>query len=158
MKKGSIWDLLIFILGAELVGAISGIISGSSGGIYTDFAQPPLAPPAWVFPVVWVVLYALMGVSAYLVYSSQAEQPRINRALMLYALQLFVNFWWSIIFFRFELLLGSVITIFILLVLVALMIISFVRVKPSAAYLNLPYLVWLAFAAYLNIGILVLNS
>lgn len=158
MKKGNICDLLIFIFGTELVGLISAIISGNSTGIYTEFIQPPLSPPAWVFPVVWVILYALMGFSAYLVYNSDVEKRSINRALMKYTMQLFVNFWWSIIFFRFELLLGSVITIVILLVLVALMILSFIKIRKAAAYLNLPYLAWLAFATYLNIGIYALNS
>ena len=90
-------ELLIFIVSAELVGALSAMITGD----FDRYASPPLMPPSWLFPVVWAVLYALMGISAYLIYFSDSSADK-KRALWLYAAQLAVNFSWSIVFFKYE--------------------------------------------------------
>ena len=158
MKIKSYTELFIFIVTAELVGVLSALVTGDFGGFFDKYAQPPLMPPAWVFPVVWVILYALMGISAYLVYSSDGSDEAKKRALRIYAAQLAVNFSWSIVFFRFEELWGAAGVIILLLVLVILMILSFKKVSPLAAALNIPYLLWVLFASYLNIATAVINK
>ena len=100
MKNFKWSDLFIFIISAELVGAVSALLSGGFTDYYGSLIQPPLSPPAILFPIVWTILYALMGWSAYLIYSEE-DAPDRAKALILYAVQLAVNFSWSIIFFRF---------------------------------------------------------
>lgn len=156
MKQIKWSELLISIGIAELTGILSAVLSGNSRGFYEELVQAPLAPPGIVFPLVWTVLYALMGVSAYLIEQS-GDGVKKQGAQRVYAAQLFVNFLWSIVFFRFERIGLSVLLILLLIALVVLMIYRFYKIKPLAAYLNLPYLLWLLFAAYLNIGVFVLN-
>ena len=158
MKIKSYTELFIFIVTAELVGVLSALVTGNFSGFFDKFTPPPLLPPAVVFPVVWVILYAFMGISAYLVYSSDGSDEAKKRALRIYAAQLAVNFSWSIVFFRFEELWGAAGVIILLLVLVILMILSFKKVSPLAAALNIPYLLWVLFASYLNIATAVINK
>lgn len=155
MKRQKITERLIFIAATELVGALSGILAGNSFSFYRELIKPPFSPPGWLFPVMWAILYALMGISAFMIYSSDAKEK--CKALIVYGTQLFVNFMWSIVFFRFQLLGLSVAVILTLLALVLTMIIIFRKIRPVAAYLNIPYLLWIIFASYLNIGILLLN-
>lgn len=157
MKKIKITDLLIFIVGTELVGVLSGIIAGNSFSFYKEIVRPPFSPPGWIFPIVWIILYALMGISAYFIYTSKATVRQKNFALAVYGIQLVVNFLWSIVFFRLKMLGFSVAIILLLLLLIVVMICVFYRIRPVAAYLNIPYLLWTAFASYLNIGLLILN-
>ena len=157
MKKFSLTDLLIFIVSAELTGAVSALLSGGFSSLYAEIQNPPLSPPGWVFPVVWTVLYALMGTGAYLVYRSEDAGNERTASLGLYVIQLGVNFLWSIIFFRFRLFPVAAFTALILLILAAAMVNEFRRVSRTAALINLPYLVWLAFAAYLSFGVWILN-
>lgn len=157
MKKIKWTDLFIFIIGTELVGALSSLLSGDFSAFYSELAKPTLAPPGIVFPIVWAILYLLMGISAYLVYASDAEPSQKTAALTLYAMQLFVNFMWSIVFFRFKLLSAAIIVVLLLIVLVTAMIVKFRQIRPLSAYLNIPYLLWIMFAAYLNIGFAILN-
>ncbi|MDO5149525.1 MAG: TspO/MBR family protein [Oscillospiraceae bacterium] len=156
MKKNKITELLISIILAELVGSLSALFSGSSFSLFRELNKPPFSPPGWIFPVVWTVLYALMGFSAYIIYSSDSKEK--SRALVIYGAQLFVNFLWSIVFFRFELLKLSVAVILILLTLVTIMILKFRKISRTAAFLNIPYLIWIMYATWLNIGIAVLND
>ncbi|MBR1528297.1 MAG: tryptophan-rich sensory protein [Oscillospiraceae bacterium] len=156
MKKADLKVLLFFIIGTELVGGLSGLLSGGNfSEFYQSLNQPPFAPPGWLFPVMWTILYALMGISAYQIY--QSDDHRKLPALRLYAIQLAVNFLWSIVFFRFRSLSGAVFVILLLLILIILMMIKFKKIRKSAAWLNLPYLLWTAFASYLTIGIYLLN-
>lgn len=156
--KGIKWtELLIFVIGTELVGALSALFAGDFSSFYNGLNQPPLAPPGIVFPIVWTILYALMGISAYLIYDSEDISGERSEALGVYAAQLFVNFMWSIVFFRFEKPEAAAVVIILLAVLVAAMILKFRKISPAAAYLNIPYLLWVIFAAYLNIGVVVLN-
>lgn len=158
MKSIRWTELIIFIVSAELTGAISALLAGSYKDFYASLTQPPLAPPPAVFPVVWGILYALMGISAYLVWKEPGDlSSRRSRALSVYAVQLAVNFSWSIIFFRFGLLTAAAVTAVILAALVGLMVYTFSQVKRTAALLNVPYLLWSIFAAYLAIGTAVLN-
>lgn len=151
MKKFSLTELFISIIAAELVGTVSAIISGNFSLIYLSIIQPPFSPPAIVFPVVWTVLYALMGISDYIV------QQKQNNALTIYVLQLIVNFLWSIVFFRLKLFGLSAMLAIILFMLVWLMIMRFLKISKISAFLNIPYLLWSAFATYLAVSIYFLN-
>lgn len=157
MKKCRITDLLIFILSAELVGVLSSLFAGNISEAYQTLEKPPLSPPAIVFPVVWTILYALMGISACIIYCSDAEKKQKNSALRTYRIQLLVNFLWSIVYFRFQALWTSVIVITALLALIIVMIVKFYRIDKTAAFLNIPYLVWVLFATYLNVATAVIN-
>lgn len=120
--------------------------------------QPPLSPPGWVFPVVWTILFALMGLSAGLIAVSGASRSVIRTALGVYALQLAVNFFWSILFFNLQLYFLSFLWLVLLWVLIALTILLFSRISRPAAALLVPYLLWVTFAGYLNFGIFLLNK
>lgn len=157
MKKSSRTDLLNYIVSAELVGAVSALLSGGFSDFFDKYTEPPLLPPAWLFPVVWVVLYAVMGASAYLIHYSGEDEEAIKKALALYWVQLAVNFSWSIVFFRFEALWAAVAVVLALFALVCTMIFVFVRIRPVAGYINIPYALWVGFASYLTIAIAVIN-
>ena len=157
MKKNNLYDLLIFVLSAELVGVLSSLFAGNISTVYKTLEKPPLSPPSWVFPIVWVILYALMGISAYLVYRSDSEPVRVKSALRVYWLQLLVNFSWSIVFFRFQAFWAAFVVLIILLILVITMLVKFAKIRPAAALINVPYLLWLLFAAYLNLTTALLN-
>lgn len=155
MKKFSFTELIISIVFAELVGAVSALLAGDFRGLYTELIQPPLSPPAWVFPVVWAILYALMGITSYMIYRS--DSYRSKSALFVYFVQLAVNFSWSIIFFRFELLTLAAVVAVVLTILVGIMICMFLSIRKKAGYFNVPYLLWMIFASYLAIGTMLLN-
>lgn len=116
-----------------------------------------MLPPGWVFPVVWTVLYALMGYSAYLVSKTPAESQKKKTALNVYWVQLAFNFLWSIIFFRFELLWLGFVDIVLLLISVILMTVLFYRINKTAGILNIPYVIWVTFATYLNLATAIIN-
>ena len=155
MKKIKWTELIISIVGTELVGALSALISGGYSEYYSQLVQPAFAPPSAVFPVVWAILYAVMGFSAYLVYFS--ESPQRKNALIIYITQLFINFSWSIVFFRFRALLPAAAVAVLLVIAVAAMIVIFGKVNKTASRVNIPYLLWSIFAAYLAVGFYVLN-
>ena len=155
-KEFGIWGLLISIGIAELTGTVSALLAGNIRSGYTEMTQPPLSPPAIVFPIAWIILYALMGTAAYLVYIKPDSKCR-SRGLWLYALQLAVNFSWSIVFFRFAALSVAYAIIALLCVLVVLCAENFGKESGLAGWLMLPYIVWLFFALYLNAGVGILN-
>ena len=157
MKNVKITDLLLFVIITELAGAVSGILSGGGFGAYYDtLVKPPLAPPGWVFPVVWGVLYALMGVSAYIINASDA--PAKRQAIDLYWLQLLANVLWSPAFFGLRSFGTAVAVVTIMIVLILLMLAVFMRIDKCAVWLSVPYLAWTLFAAYLTIGFYALNN
>ncbi|MGN0479760.1 MAG: TspO/MBR family protein [Hominenteromicrobium sp.] len=155
MKKQNVYGYLIGIGIAELAGLLARLVSGAGDPFYEKLNQPPLAPPGWGFPVVWAILYALMGAASYQVYGSRSELRR--SALVLYAVQLAVNFFWTLVFFRFRALGAAAAVLILLIVLVAMTAVWFRRVRPSAGALMLPYLLWVIFALYLNLGVYFLN-
>ena len=118
--------------------------------------MPPLSPPPWVFPVVWTLLFALMGIGAARIWMRQPSRGR-TRALELFAVQLGFNFFWSIIFFNFQQFGLALLWLLILWALIVWMILAFRRVDRPAALLQIPYLLWVSFAAYLNLGVWLLN-
>ena len=150
--------LLICIAIPLLVGGVSGLISMNSMQTFAALEKPPLSPPAWLFPVVWTLLYISMGVACYLIISADAPQRETERALSLYALQLFFNFFWSILFFNLELYWFAFAWLLVLWVLIGLCIVYFSRISNAAALLMVPYFLWVTFAAYLNAGVAYLNA
>ena len=157
MQKRSVTELLIFVVSAELVGALSGILAGNMKQFYQSLEKPPLAPAGWLFPVMWSLLYAVMGIAAYSIYRADAAQKQKGRALLWYGVQLGLNFLWSIVFFRFHALDVALVVLLLLVGAVTGMIVAFWKIRPAAGWANLPYLLWLLFAGYLNFGVLVLN-
>jgi tryptophan-rich sensory protein len=157
MKKFNIQGAIISAGIALLTGLLSGLLSGSQGEVYKSIHLPPFSPPAWLFGVVWPILYIVMGISAYLVYISPADPKDKRNAFISYFAQLLVNFSWSIIFFRFQAYGFAVVILAILLFLVALTIMFFYDINKFAGLLLIPYFLWLLFAYYLNCGVFVLN-
>ena len=146
--------LLISIGIPLIVGLVSGLISMP----FMDFDQlvnPPLSPPGWLFPIVWTILYILMGISFYIIWESKDSSS--DNAYLIYFLQLFVNFFWSIFFFVFKLRLFSIFWLILLISLIILMIIKFYSINKTSGLLQIPYLLWCLFATYLNVGIYLLN-
>lgn len=137
------------------VGGLSSIITRGSSEIYKNLNRPPISPPSWIFPVVWTILYILMGISSYIIYESNSIIK--NKALTVYIIQLAVNFIWPILFFNLEMFLFSFIWLILLLGLGLYMTLLFYQIKPFAAYLQIPYILWLIFAGYLNLVIYILN-
>ncbi len=157
MKKSLNWKVLLISAAVPLLtGGLSALLSGGFSR-YSALRQPPLAPPEWFFPVVWSILFLLMGIGSFLVWKTPASARR-TRSLVLYAVQLAVNFLWPILFFRFGLFWPALIELLLLWILVLVMIGRFAELSRAAAWLQLPYLLWLTFAAYLNFGIWFLNG
>ena len=141
----------------EAVGALSGWLTKDSMKVYMQtIEKPPLSPPGWVFPIVWGTLYALLGFGAGRVWLSEPS-PRRSLGLNLYIAQLVINFFWSLIFFNLQAFGFAFIWLLLLWGLVLWMILTFRKVDPLAAKLQIPYLLWLTFAAYLNFGVWQLN-
>lgn len=157
MKKQAWKTYAFWILLAEAVGALSGWLTREGTEIFNETAaQPPLSPPSIVFPIVWGILYALMGISAARISMSPPSAER-SRGLNLFIVQLVVNFFWSLIFFNLQAFGFAFLWLLLLWALVLWMILTFYRVDPLAARLQIPYLLWLTFAAYLNLGVWYLN-
>lgn len=148
--------LIICILIPLAVGGLSAWLTRNSMESFDNLAKPPLSPPGWLFPVVWSILFVLMGIASYLVLVSD-KPARAKTALTVYGIQLAFNFFWSIIFFNFEMYLFAFVWLMILWLLIILTTVLFWRIDKRAGYLMLPYLVWVTFAAYLNFGIYLLN-
>ena len=153
------WKLLLLCIGLPLaVGGLAGFLTKDSMKLFENLNQPPLSPPGWIFPVVWTVLYVLMGLASWLVVTSDGEPVKKYRALTVYVLQLVFNFFWSILFFNQQAYLGAFFWLVALWVLVFLTMVLFYRIRPLAGDLLLPYLLWVTFAGYLNYGIYLLNE
>ena len=152
------WKTLLICVAIPLgVGAISALLTMDSMRIFGELNQPPLSPPAWLFPIVWMALYIAMGVASYFVLESGAEQREVRGALTLYGVQLVFNFFWSIIFFNLEWYGIAFLWLLCLLVLIIATTRAFFKIDKRAGWLMIPYIVWVAFAGYLNLGIALLN-
>ena len=136
-------------------GGLSALLTSGQMQTFEEVSKPAFSPPAFLFPVAWSILYVLMGISSVIIYESGSPDKR--KALTVYGIQLAVNFFWSIFFFGFGLYFFSFLWLILLWILVLYMIILFAKIKPSAAYLNYPYLLWLTFAGYLSCGVWLLN-
>lgn len=151
------WKKLLLCLAIPL--AVGGLATWFSGGMadFQDVVQPPLSPPGWVFAVVWTILYLLMGYASYRVLVSGAEPAGIRRALRLYGAQLALNFLWPLVFFGFGWYLVAFIVLVALWILIFLTVRAFSKIDETAGNLLLPYLLWVTFAGYLNLGVYLLN-
>lgn len=156
MKKINWFQLIAIVLITQLAGVLGSLLSGNTGNIYASFVKPPLSPPSWLFGVVWPVLYLLMGIAAYMIYQTP-RTPERKKATAIYWTQLFVNFLWPIVFFRFGWYWASVAVIFLLIILVIITTVRFYGIHETAGCLMIPYLLWILFAAYLNVGVAFLN-
>lgn len=142
-----------------VIGVAAALITRGDMEIYEKIVKPPLAPPALLFPIVWSILYILMGVSSGLVYDRRREAPEAaQRGLTNYAMSLVFNFFWSIFFFKLQLYLLSFVWLLLMLYLIIRTIIEYWRVSRAAAIIQIPYAVWVAFAGYLNCAIWILNT
>lgn len=157
MNKQFWKTIAIWVLIAEGVGLLAGLLTREGTQLYNAAVQqPPLSPPEWVFPVVWAILYALMGIGAALV-TLQPDSAARTRGLNLMVTQLIVNFFWPLFFFNAQAYGFSLIWLVVLWVFVLWMILTFRKTVPLAAWLQLPYLLWLTFAVYLNAAVWYLN-
>lgn len=157
MKKSPWRTYAFWIVLTEAVGFLSGWLTRDGTALYSEtIVQPALAPPAIVFPVVWTILYALMGFGMARVGLQDQSRER-DRAMNLYIAQLVINFFWSLFFFNAQAFGFAFLWLLLLWVLVFLMIRAFWKVDPIAAKLQIPYLIWLTFAAYLNFAVWLLN-
>lgn len=159
MKSGKIkWkQLLVCVAAPLLVGGLAGLLSRGGMEDYQSMYKPLLAPPGWVFPAAWTLLYILMGLASYFVCTSAASPERIRRAMGAYVLQLAANFIWPLIFFVSGLYLLAFLWLILLFALALVCALRFGYIDARAGKLMAPYLAWLFFAAYLNLGVYLLN-
>ncbi|OUN25401.1 TspO/MBR family protein [Pseudoflavonifractor sp. An85] len=149
-----------FILCLAIPLAVGGLSAYLTMGAMAEFEalnKPPLSPPGWLFPVVWTVLFLLMGIASYLVVRADAPQPITKKALIFYGIQLGLNFAWSLLFFNLGLYLVSFFWLILLWCIILLATLQFAAIRRLAGYLMIPYLIWVAFAGYLNFAIYWLN-
>ncbi len=153
------WKKLLLCLAIPLgVGGLAAWLTRGTMDVYATYEKPPLSPPGWIFPVVWTILYLLMGLASYLVLESDGKKQDKTRALTVYAIQLGLNFIWPLVFFRAQELLAAFGILVLLWAAIYLTIRSFSRIRELAGDLLIPYLLWVSFAGYLNLGIYLLNG
>lgn len=149
--------LLLSVALPLLVGGLAGLLTRNSMETFAMVKKPPLAPPAWLFPVAWTILYTLMGIASYLVWESDAQPQEKQNAFNVYFYQLIVNFLWPVFFFNLGWYLFAFLWLILLWVLVWITFRRFYEISKLAGVLLIPYLLWLTFAGYLNLGIWYLN-
>ena len=162
MRKETKCRVLVFAVAIAIalgIGGFSAFLTRENMNLYDEINSPPLSPPAFLFPVVWTILYVLMGVGSALIWFKRDEdKDTADRGLMIYAVSLFFNFVWSLIFFNFRAYLFAFIWLTVMLALIIATVVSYKKVCPIAAYLQIPYALWVAFAGYLNFGVWLLNG
>ena len=151
------WKKLIICLIIPLaVGGLATLVSGGMSG-YRIIHQPPLSPPGWLFPIVWTILYLLMGYASYRFFTADADPKLTCKGLRLYGAQLALNFLWPVVFFGFHAYLPAFVVLIVLWVLIFLTVRIFSQADDLSGNLLLPYLLWVTFAGYLNLGVYLLN-
>ena len=151
------WKPLLLCLATPLAAGGLGAALGGGMGSYTGLNQPPLSPPGWVFPIVWSVLYLLMGYASYRIYTADANREDKRKALVFYGIQLFLNFLWPAIFFGLQWYWAAFVLLLGLWIMVYLTMHLFGLIDDPAENLLIPYLLWLTFAGYLNLGVALMN-
>ena len=142
----------------ELAGIVGSVFTMPAiPGWYAGLAKPSFNPPNWIFGPVWTLLYALMGLAAYLVYEKGFKRPEVKKALAVFAAQLVLNTLWSIVFFGAHRILGAAVVIVLLGAMILATILLFHRISKAASYLLVPYIFWVSFATVLNVSLYVLN-
>lgn len=157
MRKSDIKDFVQCILLPLFVGGLAALFTMNSMQQFQSLEKPPLSPPAILFPIVWTLLYVLMGIASYLIFKADASGTDKEKALRTYGVSLIFNFLWPIFFFRYELYLFSFLWILLLWGIILITILLYNQINKTAAHLMIPYLLWVTFAAYLNLGIYLLN-
>ena len=144
------WKKLLILLALPL--AVGGLATLLSGGMdsYQVMNQPPLSPPGWVFPVVWTLLYLLMGYASYRISESDASKEDRTKALIFYGIQLFFNFLWPIVFFRLQWYFAAFVLLLVLWAFIYITMYLFEPIDEPAQTLLIPYLLWVTFAGYLT--------
>lgn len=151
------WKKFLWCLAIPLgVGGVSALLTSGNMQLFEEINKPPLSPPAWLFPVVWTIIYISMGVALYLVVMAKDTKNNLP-AYISFGVQLFFNFFWSIIFFNARVYLFAFIWLILLLVAIIANIYFFYKVNKTAGKILIPYLIWVTFAGYLNFGIYLLN-
>lgn len=157
--RNFIVSVLIPLIIGYLSSALSSLISGISvSTYYSQLIKPSFAPPSFIFPIVWTILYVLMGISAYIILKKGYDLSKVKDAMFYYWLQLFLNFIWSILFFGLDLRFTALVTLALLVIVVTIMIYKFNKLDKRAAYLNIPYLIWSLYALFLNYFIWMINK
>lgn len=157
-NKLNIGDLIISILITLGGGLIIGFITNNADKQYVNLNKPIFAPPNWVFPIVWSLLYILIGLAAYRIYELRKQGKNTKNALVYYSTQLILNFLWPIIFFKLQLYGVAFIELVILLVFIFITTIKFFKVDKVAGFLMLPYILWSLYASILNLFIWMMNE
>ena len=156
MKKKNIINILLVIT-PILIGICSSILTRDMMVEYSKLDKPPLSPPTIVFPIAWTILYLLMGMAAAIIYSKEEYSEYRSTGLTLHVVQLILNFFWSIIFFNMGQYYFAFIWLVILWLVVFSMMMNYKKISQSAFFLNVPYIVWLTFAGYLNLAVAIMN-
>jgi len=157
MKSNQIGKLIASLLLPLGIGGIAGMFTTEAiPGWYASLNQPSFNPPNWVFGPVWTTLYIIMGISLFMIWRLDAGKQR-NQAILIFLAQLLLNFCWSFFFFYFQMIGFALIDIVALWILIFIMLIRFYKLKPIAAYINIPYLLWVTFATALNLAYFFLN-
>jgi tryptophan-rich sensory protein len=157
MRKFNIIKLAISLLLPLAIGAVAGMFTSQAVPTwYASLNRPSFSPPNWVFGPVWTLLYILLGISFFLIWIEKVSKER-NLAIKVFSVQMLLNFAWSFLFFYFNLIGVALLEIILLWISIAAMIYLFLKIKPLAAYLNIPYLLWVSFATILNAGYYFLN-
>lgn len=152
MKKINFKELFTFIILTLVIGFFGGILGNTSN--YQNLLKPSFSPPAYVFPIVWTLLYILMGISLYIAYNKSLDK----NILKIYIIQLIVNIIWPLIFFRLEFRFLAFIWIILLIILATIMTVKFYKIKPISGLIQIPYILWLIFAMILNYYVYILNK
>jgi benzodiazapine receptor len=157
MNKSQIFKLLASLALPLVLGAIAGLFTAEAvPEWYETLNRPPFNPPNWLFGPVWTTLYILLGISLFLIWKQSASKER-NLAIFVFLLQQALNFGWSFIFFYFNMIGFALIEIILLWISIIIMLVLFYKIKPMAAYINIPYLIWVTFATILNASYYLLN-
>jgi tryptophan-rich sensory protein len=156
MKKGL--GIVVAIVVCELAGLIGSLFTTPSiPGWYAGLIKPSFNPPNWIFGPVWTTLYAMMGLAAWIVYDKGLKRPEVRKALAVFGAQLVLNTTWSIVFFGAHQLVGAVVVIILLWAMILWTILAFRKISKAAAWLLVPYILWVSFASVLNVAICALN-
>ena len=157
--KKYIFSVLIPLLIGYLSNILAKLISGvDTTTYYHELIKLGFAPSGIIFPIVWTILFILMGTSSYIILSQRKNELKTKDAMFYYWLQLALNFLWSILFFGLQLRLTALIDLILLLVFLVIMVYKFYKIKPIAAYLNIPYILWLIYAGVLNYFVWLINK
>lgn len=156
--RNFIISILIPLIIGYLSNSLSNLLSGvSTSQYYSQLIKPSFAPPGYIFPIAWTILYILMGISAYKISKKEYNSSKVKDAMFYYWLQLGLNFLWSILFFGLGLRFTALVDLILLLIVLIIMIYKFYKLDKKAAYLNIPYVIWILYAGVLNYFTWIIN-